>query len=138
MELSAPLLRILFCSLLAVTSSCALARTTINDPLDPAQVLKLDPGKTTAKQAVELLGAPVDVVQLGRRSAYRYDHRATKRAGLVMVVVNLFNEDTRSDRAWLFFDEDDVLSHVGATFQAGDTHYVLPWSNVHEKPEEGK
>ena len=82
-----------------------------------------------------MLGAPIDVVQLGHRSAYRYDFRAEKRAGLVLVVVNLFNEDTRTDRAWLFFDENDVLSHLGVTYEANDTQYALPWNSVHETPQ---
>ena len=123
--------RLILALALACSTGCAIARNTVNDPLDPARVGELVPGRTTAKQAVERLGAPVDVVQLGKRSAYRYDHRSTKRAGLIALIVLLFNEDTRSDRAWLFFDENDVLSHVGATFQANDTQYALPWSDVH-------
>ena len=115
-------------------SGCALARTTVNTPIDPAKVQQLIPGQTTAREAVAVLGAPIDVVQLGHRSAYRYDFRSTKRAGLVLFVVNLFNEDTRTDRAWLFFDEDDVLTHLGVTYEGNDTQYVLPWSSVHDKP----
>lgn len=113
-------------------SGCALAHTTINEPLSYAQVQQLEPGTTTAKDAVKILGAPVDVVQLGRRSAYRYDHRNSKRAGLFLLLLFLFNEDTRTDRVWLFFDENEVLSHLGATFEAGQTEYAMPWTDVHE------
>lgn len=113
-------------------SGCALAHTTINEPLSYAQVQQLEPGTTTAKDAVKILGAPADVVQLGRRSAYRYDHRNSKRAGLFLVLLILFNEDTRTDRVWLFFDENEVLTHLGATFAANQTEYAMPWTDVHE------
>ena len=129
-------------SLLALVSllgsGCALARTTVNTPLDPAKFQQLVPGETTAREAVAVLGAPIDVVQLGHRSAYRYDFRAEKRAGRVLVVVNLFHEDTRTDRAWLFFDENDVLSHLGVTYEAGDAQYALPWNGIHDTPQSGE
>ena len=113
-------------------SGCFLMRTTLNEPLERQDVGRLQPGTTTAAQVVDLLGAPMDVVQLGRRSAYRYEFTKKKRAGFFIVVLGLFNEDTRSDRIWVFFDEDQVLTHVGATFAGDDTRWAMPWSDVHE------
>ena len=119
--------------LLAVLlSGCFVARDTTNEPLNPIQVAELRPGSTTARQVVDLLGAPSDVVQLGRRSAYRYDFTTRKRAGLALILINFFNEDTRSDRLWVFFDENQVLSHYGATFSGNDAKYALPWDDVHK------
>jgi hypothetical protein len=83
-------------------------------------------------QVVDRLGAPTDIVQLGRRSAYRYDFTNRKRAGLFLILLNFFNEDTRSDRLWLFFDEKQVLSHYGATFSGNKSRYAMPWNDVHE------
>jgi hypothetical protein len=88
---------------------------------------------TTAREVAELLGAPVEVVQLGKRSAYRYQFTSTKRAGLLLLVVGLYSSDARSDRAWVFFDEDQVLSHVGVTLSGADTRYALPWTDLHER-----
>jgi hypothetical protein len=93
---------------------------------------ELRPGVTTAKQAVEMLGAPTDVVQLGRRSAYRFDFSNRKRAGLFLIVLNLINDDTRADRAWLFFDENQRLTHYGATFSGDAAQYAMPWEEIHE------
>jgi hypothetical protein len=117
---------------LLLLASCALARSTQNEPLDPQLVNRLEPGKTTAAQAVELLGAPSEVVQLGKRSAYRYDHTATKGAGLILIVLILGNLDSRQDRVWLWFDEHNVLSHVGRTFASHHAQYAMPWEDVHE------
>lgn len=113
-------------------SACAFARSTENDPLDPVRLRRLSPGVTSAREAVELLGAPADVVQLGHRSVYRYEFGTTKRAALWLLVVGLYNQDSRTDRAWLFFDEDGVLTHVGTSLEAAETEYAMPWEDLHD------
>jgi len=123
------------CLLLA--AGCAFARQDTNDPLDAATIRSLEPGKTTARDIVERLGAPTEVVQLGRRTAYRYDATTAKSALLFLLVINFANQDTRSDRLWVFFDESDVLTHFGASFGTHRTQYALPWEDVHE-PEDNQ
>src|SRR5690606_17517603 len=76
------------------------------------------------------------VVQLGERSAYRFDHEVTKAAALILLLVNLGATDTRSDRLWVFFDENGVLTHYGASLEAHRTQYALPWEDVHEEHED--
>lgn len=117
---------------LIVLAACALARQDTNEPLDAPTVRGLVPGTTTARQVVERLGAPTDVVQLGRRTAYRYDAATTKSALLFLVVLNFGNQDTRHDRLWVFFDEHDVLTHYGASFGTHRAQYAMPWEDVHE------
>lgn len=118
--------------LLALTcSSCLLSRRGVNEPLDPALVSQLRPGETTAQEAVELLGAPNEVVQLGYRTAYRYERQLQKGADLFLVILALRNLDTRQDRMWLFFNEEEVLTHVGSSFEADNTRYKLPWSKLY-------
>lgn len=107
-------------------SGCYVSRSAINPPLDPARFSRLQPGVTTAKEAVALLGAPSEVVQLGRRSAYRYEHVVTKQSGIFLIVLVVVGTDAQADRAWLFFDESDVLTHFGTTFEAVETEYGLP------------
>ena len=124
--------RAAFLLALLLTPSCVLSREFVNAPIDGESVSQLQPGTTTAAQAVELLGAPNEVVQLGRRSAYRYEHAQNKTAGLWLILVILLNRDTQADRTWLFFDENDVLSHVGTTLQAKDAEYAMPWSDYKE------
>ncbi|MCR9243419.1 MAG: hypothetical protein NXI31_00200 [bacterium] len=117
---------------LASFSGCAIARQDNNEPVDAQLVQQLRPGVTTARDVVELLGAPTEVVQLGRRSAYRYDASTEKSAVLILLVVNVGNQDRREDRLWTFFDENDVLTHYGATYGVHRTQYALPWEDVHE------
>ena len=118
-------------ALLLTLPACGLYRASDNEPLDPARIRQLQPGTTTAAQAVALFGGPTQVVQLGKRSAYRYDHERTKSAGLFLLVLFMGHSDTRADRLWLFFDEQDVLTHFGATLESHHTQYALPWSEIH-------
>jgi hypothetical protein len=117
---------------LFLVAACAFGRQDTNDPLDAPTIRAFVPGTTTAREVTERLGAPTEVVQLGRRSAYRYDSTSAKSAVLFLLVINFGNQDTRSDRLWVFFDENDVLTHYGATFGTHRTQYALPWEDVHE------
>jgi outer membrane protein assembly factor BamE (lipoprotein component of BamABCDE complex) len=111
-------------------SGCFISRDRANEPLQKAQIDSLVPGTSTATDVVVALGAPSEVVQLGKRSAWRYDFTAKKTSGFTIVIVTFANTDTRSDRCWLFFDESDVLQHVGTTLAAEDTQYAMPWQDV--------
>ena len=95
---------------LALASGCFISREYVNADLDPASISELVPGITTAREVVEKLGAPAEVVQLGRRSAYRYEHTQQKRAGFSVIVITFINADLQSDRTWVFFDENDLLT----------------------------
>ncbi len=117
---------------LFLASACAFARQDINDPLDAPTIRAFVPGTTTARDVTERLGAPTEVVQLGRRTAYRYDATAAKSTVLFLALINFARQDTRSDRLWVFFDEHDVLTHYGATFGTHRTQYAMPWEDVHE------
>jgi len=112
---------------LALSTSCFVSRETTNVPLSPELVDQLEPGITTATEVAELLGAPTEVVQLGFRSAWRYDHIRAKRAGFTILVVTLMDTDARTDRVWVFFDENDLLTNFGSTFEAGGAQYQMPW-----------
>src|SRR5262245_18653680 len=117
---------------LVLAPACVLARASENKPLVEGALRSLRPGSTTAREAVELLGAPADIVQLGKRSAYPYRFTSTKTAGLTLAVVNFYNDDSRSDRAWLFFDENQVLTHMGVTLEGDQTEYAMPWEDIHD------
>jgi hypothetical protein len=117
---------------LCAVAGCALARQDTNEPLAAGVVGAFVPGATTAREVTERLGAPTEVVQLGRRTAYRYDATTVKSAFLLLLVLNIGTQDARSDRLWVFFDEHDVLTHYGASYGTHRTQYALPWEDVHE------
>lgn len=125
-------LALLGLSALLLAPSCFLSRQTSNVPLRHVDYGGLEPGATTATQVVAQFGAPTEIVQLARRSAYLYHFDQRKVSGLALLLVNFVNTDVRQDRVWLFFDEEDVLTHVGTTFEANDARYAMPWFDIHE------
>ena len=131
-------MRHLVALLLLGLSSCFMSRSVTNVPLQRAKLEQLHPGTSTAKEVVEVLGAPSEVIQLGSRSAYRYDFTNLKRAGFTVILFTCMNEDTRADRAWLFFDSKDVLTHMGSTLEGNDARYAMPWEEIHGVPAEAK
>ena len=127
-------MRLLLSILLSLTllPGCFLSRSTSNESIPALTVAGLVPGQTTAGEAAQLMGAPMDVVQLGLRSAWRYEHTVEKQTGLALVVFNMRGVDTHADRVWLFFDEQNVLSHVGSTLTGDQAVYALPWVQPHD------
>ena len=123
---------LLILCLCLLTSACWMGRAQTNEPIDAVKAGRLVPGTSTAKDVVALLGGPNDVVQLGRRTAYQYISTTQKSAGLWLFAFALTNVDARQDRVWVFFDEADVLTHVGATFESHRAQWALPWEDVHE------
>ena len=70
------LLALLATAALAVLApSCFLSRQTTNVPLKDNPFGEVVPGQTTATEIVERFGAPNEIVQLARRSAYLYSFR---------------------------------------------------------------
>ena len=116
----------LLLAVLLFSPGCFFSRRNVNAHFDDARVRQLEPGTTTAREVVELLGAPNEVVQLGRRSAYRYNHTHQREEGLFLIVLFLHGTDIKSDRVWVFFDEELVLTHVGMTFEADQAKYGIP------------
>ena len=112
-------------------SGCFISRSTVNEPLSRPRLDGLVPGTTTAKEVVEALGAPSEVVQLGNRTAYRYEFSVRKNAGFSIIVLTFINDDMVSDRVWFFFDSKDVLTHTGTTLQAKDARFEMPWQSAH-------
>lgn len=114
---------------LLLSASCAFARQKVHEPIAAEFVEAIQVGDQ-AERVTELLGAPTEVVQLGTRSAYRYDFTETKSTGLFLLVVGFFNSDSHQDRVWVFFDEAERVTHVGATLAGDEAEYGMPWSDA--------
>ncbi|MFT4540506.1 MAG: hypothetical protein ACI841_000615 [Planctomycetota bacterium] len=105
---------------------CFFSRRHLNQPLNAEALSLLTPGRSTAADVVAALGAPTDVVQLGKRTAYRYDYVQTKDTALFLIVFATRGQEVQADRAWAFFDENDVLTHLGQTLEGGQAEYFIP------------
>jgi hypothetical protein len=117
-------------SISALLPACFISRSTGNEPLRAHDMSTLVPGKSTATEVANALGAPNEVVQLGKRMAWRYDFTTAKQAGFSIIILTFVNNDARADRAWFFFDENSLLEYAGSTFQADHTEYSMPWQHL--------
>ena len=119
----------LFILLLVVfLQSCVmLAKNKDYYPFDTGELDKLIPGKTTAAEVTEMLGAPSNIVKLSNGNAYIYTHSLSKGTGLWLVIVTLGNYDKHSDQVVIFFDKNDVMTHYGVTLDANKAAYGLPF-----------
>ncbi len=115
---------------LLLAPSCFISRDTINEPLSKQRMETLKPGTSTATEVANTLGAPNEVVQLGKRMAWRYDFTTAKTGGFSIIVLTFINTDARADRAWFFFDESSVLQYAGRTLQAEGAEYAMPWYDL--------
>lgn len=121
-----PMNKILILLTVVLLPGCFISRSTVDRPLDAALVSALVPGETTADEVASLMGAPAEVVQLGRRTAWRYEYKVEKQAAAFLFVLGLRGMDTQSDRIWVFFDEEQNLTHVGSSFASEQASYALP------------
>jgi hypothetical protein len=103
---------------------CLLSQDKLNEPISGKEVRALQPGMS-ATEVVASLGAPAEVVEIGQRTAYRFEYARTKNTGLFLIVFNMSHQDTRSDRVWCFFDAEDRLTHMASTLDADDVSYTL-------------
>ncbi|MFT5734498.1 MAG: outer membrane protein assembly factor BamE (lipoprotein component of BamABCDE complex) [Planctomycetota bacterium] len=113
-------------ALCALSSGCFVSRSMTNPSIPAETVAQIVPGQSTAEDVARLLGAPNEVVQLGRKSAWRYEHTVEKQTGLWLVLLGLRGKDTQADRVWVFFDEEDNVSQIGSLLQASEAEYDLP------------
>lgn len=155
----------LLLALVVVSGSpgCILGRVRDQAPIDAGAVARIQVGKTTKREVVEMLGAPTYVNDriglrvVGRPDAldgssagplvdelvrspldhsYTYEHTNTKSASLYLLIISFTNTETHRDRVVVFFDDAGVVSHVGVTLDAENAEFRLPTSDDDEEDEE--
>lgn len=77
-------------------------------------------GQSTRKEVLELLGPPSQVIALGDETVLYYLFERSTGNGLVLVVYNRMEVNTRYDRAIFFFDEQDVMTDFSTRIYADE------------------
>jgi outer membrane protein assembly factor BamE (lipoprotein component of BamABCDE complex) len=76
-------------------------------------------GQTTRAEVLVALGPPSQIIALGDETVLYYLFEKSDGEGLILIVYNQFEVETRYDRAVFFFDSNDQLteysSHVAAS-----------------------
>ncbi|MFT6285495.1 MAG: outer membrane protein assembly factor BamE (lipoprotein component of BamABCDE complex) [Alcanivorax sp.] len=67
-------------------------------------------GSTNRSEVLTKLGPPSQLISLGDETVLYYLYERSVGDGLILMVYNRFNVDTRYDRAVFFFDDNDILT----------------------------
>ncbi len=114
--------------ILTFVSGCfALVNNQDYQPLDAGKLEKLVKGQTTAAEVCTLFGAPAQVVKMSNGNAYIYTRFVSKGTAVWLLLVSLGNYDKQHDQIIFFFDNNDILTHFGASFDARDSSYGFPF-----------
>ncbi len=96
-------------------------------PFDPDALESIQPGITTATDISGLFGAPTSTVKLSNGNAYIYRRSVAKATLIWLVLLSFANYDTQVDQIVFFFDNNDLLTHYGASLNADKAEYGLPF-----------
>jgi outer membrane protein assembly factor BamE (lipoprotein component of BamABCDE complex) len=81
---------------------------------------KLVKGRSARRDVLEVLGPPSQVIALDNESALYYLFEHSDGEGIILIVYNRIQIDTRYDRAIFFFDENDVLTDSATHLHSTD------------------
>ena len=77
-------------------------------------------GKSTRQDVLAILGPPSQVIALNKESVLYYLFEHSDGEGMILILYNRIEIDTRYDRAVFFFDENDVLLEYSTHLQPVD------------------
>lgn len=118
---------ILSAAALFVLGGCYFGKKNDDHTWDPALVARIEPGKTTKAQVLQLLGPPKQVVRLLESEAYMYTHSIEKDTNTFLIVLNLSRSDKQYDAITVIINRQDVVTAVGSRFAAEESAYGFPW-----------
>ena len=118
---------ILAAAALFALGGCYFGKKNEDRTWDPALVARIEPGKTTKAQVLQLLGPPQQVVRLLESEAYMYTHSIEKATNTFLVVLNLSRTDKQYDAITVIINRQDVVTAVGSRFAAEEAEYGFPW-----------
>jgi outer membrane protein assembly factor BamE (lipoprotein component of BamABCDE complex) len=121
--LAAPALLLLF------LSGCYFGKQKDDRPWSPDQLARLQVGKTTKAEVLQVLGPPRQVVRLLDSEAFMYTHAVEKSTNSFMVVLNLHRSDRQYDAITVLVGRDGIVQAVGSRFAAEESSYGTPWGD---------
>ena len=71
---------------------------------------QLQPGQSSRREVLALLGPPSQVISLEEETVLYYLFEKSQGNGLILILYNRMQIDTHFDRAIFFFDDQDILT----------------------------
>jgi outer membrane protein assembly factor BamE (lipoprotein component of BamABCDE complex) len=81
---------------------------------------KLVRGQSTRADVLDALGPPSQVITLQEETVLYYLFEKAEGEGLILILYNRIEVDTRYDRAIFFFDENDLLTDYSTRIHQHD------------------
>jgi hypothetical protein len=106
---------------------CFFGKKMDDRPWPAEAVARLQPGKTTKAEVLQLLGPPKEIIRLLESEAYMYVHAVEKNTSTFLVLINLSRSDRQYDAVTVIINRQDVVTAVGSRFTAGEAEYGFPW-----------
>jgi len=120
---------LLFALLFLLTCAGCFAFGTNKEyqPFDAELLTSIQPGETTAKEITDFFGAPTNIVEMSNGNAFIYQRSISKGTFIWLILLSFGNYDNQTDQIVFFFDNDDLLTHYGASLNADKASYGLPF-----------
>jgi outer membrane protein assembly factor BamE (lipoprotein component of BamABCDE complex) len=83
-------------------------------------VEKLIRGQSTRADVLDALGPPSQVISLQEETVLYYLFEKAEGEGMILILYNRIEVDTRYDRAIFFFDENDLLTDYSTRIHLHD------------------
>jgi outer membrane protein assembly factor BamE (lipoprotein component of BamABCDE complex) len=126
MRLKGAIILLLGCILLI--QGCVISRGRVGNPLDEAQIKKIEKGSTKKDIVVALLGAPDRIIVGNNKEIFHYYYYDGKSPGLILLAINIISLNVRSDNLYVFFDQEDVVQNVIYGKRTPEVEFTLrPW-----------
>ena len=94
---------------------------------DANKLNRLAVNQTTAAEICQSFGAPNQVVKMSNGNAYIYRRAVARATAVWLLFVSMGNYDKQYDQIVFFFDNNDIMTHYGASFNAGEASYGFPF-----------
>jgi outer membrane protein assembly factor BamE (lipoprotein component of BamABCDE complex) len=108
---------------------CLLTKSKDDFPLAPEDVARIEVGKTTKAEILQILGPPKQIVRLLDSEAFVYQHTIQKSTGLYLAILNLQRADKQHDAVTVIVDRKGVVTAVGSRFLSDRARYATPWAD---------
>jgi hypothetical protein len=112
---------------LGFLGGCYFGKKVEDHPWSGEAVRKIEPGKTTKAELLQILGAPREVVRLLDSDAYMYVHSIEKSTGVFLLLLNLQRVDKQFDAITVIINRQDIVTGIGHRFTAEEAEYGFPW-----------
>jgi outer membrane protein assembly factor BamE (lipoprotein component of BamABCDE complex) len=113
----------------ALLGGCYFGKSKDDRPWNRESVDRIQAGKTTKAEVLQILGPPKQIVRLLESEAYMYTHTVSKDTGTFLVILNFSRSDRQYDAITVIINRQDVVTAVGARFAAEEAEYGFPWED---------